>query len=82
LLLARHMDRGAAHELLARACRRAAIEGRGLREVLAQDRVATTHISGAELDRLFDPTAYLGVAEHWIDRVLASHAAKRSWAQA
>jgi 3-carboxy-cis,cis-muconate cycloisomerase len=82
LLLARHLDRGAAHEILARACRRAAIEGRGLREVLAQDRVATAHVSAAELDRLFDPTAYLGVAEQWIDRVLASHAAKRSWGQA
>jgi len=38
--------------------------------VLAQNRAVTGHLTSAELDRLFAPENYLGVAEELVDRVI------------
>ena len=61
-----------AHHLVEAACRRAVTERRHLRAVLADDATVAGVLDAAALDRLFDPTGYLGVAEAFIDRVLAA----------
>jgi len=70
LALARHMDRGEAHSLVEQACRRVLTEQMPLRLVLQEERQITSRLSAAELDRLCDPSEYLGLAEKWIERVL------------
>jgi 3-carboxy-cis,cis-muconate cycloisomerase len=72
MALAEKMPRSEAHELVDLACKRAQSSRRDLRSVLAQDAIITTNLSEAELDRLFTPANYLGVADQFIDRVLAS----------
>ena len=72
------MGRMAAHEMVEAACQRARAEKRHLREVLAEDAIVAKHLTKAELDRLFDPRQYLGVAEGLIDRVLAAHSSHRA----
>jgi 3-carboxy-cis,cis-muconate cycloisomerase len=68
--------RQAAHELVEAVCARAVEQGKGLRDVLEQDTKLAAHLSAAELDRLFDPENYLGVAEQLVERVLATRAGK------
>lgn len=70
--LAEKMPRTEAHELVRLACERAISTRRELRSVLAQDPILKKALSSAELDRLFAPANYLGVADQLIDRVLAS----------
>jgi 3-carboxy-cis,cis-muconate cycloisomerase len=71
MALAEKMPRSEAHELVDLACKRAQSSRRDLRSVLAQDAIIKTNLSEAELDRLFTPANYLGVADQFIDRVLA-----------
>ena len=71
------VPRSDAHELVQIACKRAQSERCELRSVLAQDAVVKTNLSDAELDRLFTPVNYLGVADQFIDRVLASSTVRR-----
>jgi 3-carboxy-cis,cis-muconate cycloisomerase len=72
MALAEKIPRSEAHELVDLACKRAQSSRRDLRSVLAQDAIIKTNLSEAELDRLFTPANYLGVADQFIDRVLAS----------
>jgi|HubBroStandDraft_6_1064221.scaffolds.fasta_scaffold10880_5 3-carboxy-cis,cis-muconate cycloisomerase len=72
MALAEKMPRSEAHELVQSACKRAQSSRRDLRSVLAQDAIMKANLSDAELDRLFTPANYLGVADQFIDRVLAS----------
>jgi 3-carboxy-cis,cis-muconate cycloisomerase len=72
MALAEKMPRTDAHELVQLACKRARNSQRDLRSVLGQDEVVKANLSASELDRLFAPGNYLGVADQWIDRVLAS----------
>ncbi len=66
-----------AHDLVQASAKRALAEKRSLRDVLAENPQVSKHLPTAELDRLFDPRQYLGSAQALIDRVLASHAARR-----
>ncbi|MGC1365665.1 MAG: 3-carboxy-cis,cis-muconate cycloisomerase [Candidatus Acidiferrum sp.] len=77
MALAEKMPRSDAHELVQLACKRAQSEKRELRSVLAQDAIVKTTLSEAELERLFAPANYLGVADQLIDRVLASRTSTR-----
>jgi 3-carboxy-cis,cis-muconate cycloisomerase len=77
MALAEKMPRSEAHELVQLACRRAQSSRRDLRSVLAQDAIMKANLSDAELDRLFTPANYLGVADQFIDRVLASSTERR-----
>ena len=70
--LATKLGREAAHGLIEEACRRAVEQNKPLRDVLAKDAKVGKLLSAADLDRLFDPAHYLGVAEQFVDRVLAS----------
>lgn len=72
MALAEKIPRSEAHELVDLACKRAQSSRRDLLSVLAQDAMIKTNLSEAELDRLFTPANYLGVADQFIDRVLAS----------
>ncbi|MDQ2642395.1 MAG: 3-carboxy-cis,cis-muconate cycloisomerase [Myxococcota bacterium] len=77
LALSRRMDRGAAYQLAERACHDALGQGRSLREVLADNALVLEHLSAEELDRLCDPSAYFGLADEWVSRVLAAHGRSR-----
>jgi len=52
--------------------------GRHLRDVLADDSVASRHLSAADLDRLFEPASYVGMAAALVDRVLSSAEHRRA----
>ncbi len=71
MVLASHLGKSAARALLETASREARNSGKHLREVLGQDRTVSEHLSAAELDRLFKPENYLGMAEQFVDRVIA-----------
>jgi 3-carboxy-cis,cis-muconate cycloisomerase len=61
-----------AHDLLEAASKRAAKECHPLIEVLSRTPEVTTVLPREKLARLFDPLAYLGSAEQFLDRTLAS----------
>lgn len=70
MALGARLGRGAAHDLLDAACRRAVREKRHLREILQATPEVTAVLSVAEIDRLLDPRGYLGVTQDLIDRAL------------
>ncbi len=65
------MGRLQAHELVEKACRRASEQGRHLRDILREDPQVQEHLSSSDLERLFSPNNYLGLAEALVDRALA-----------
>ncbi len=75
--LSEKMPRSDAHRLVQQACKRAQDDRRELRSILAEDVIIKANLSEPELDRLFTPANYLGVADQFIDRVLAQSAANR-----
>ena len=75
--LAPKLGREAAHGLIEEACRRAVDQNKPLRDVLAKDAKVRNYLSSSDLDRLFDPANYLGVAEQFVDRVLASRTRRK-----
>jgi 3-carboxy-cis,cis-muconate cycloisomerase len=77
MTLSEKMTRSDAHEFVQQACKRAQEDHRDLRSILAQDAFVKANLSEPELDRLFIPANYLGVADQFIDRVLARSAANR-----
>jgi 3-carboxy-cis,cis-muconate cycloisomerase len=76
LALGGKIGRMAAHQLVEKACHRAAGTREHLRQTLAQDAAIANELSPAELDRLLDPSNYLGQAEAFVDRVLATYRRK------
>ncbi len=69
--LALHTGRGAAHDLVYAACRRAADrQGKLLPELLAEAGIVK-HLDENKLAALVDPANYLGVAGAMVDRLLA-----------
>ena len=73
MALAESTGKAASHEAIERACRKAVAERRPLAESLAADPVVSAHLDPAEIERRLDPQHYLGAAQTFIDRVLASH---------
>ncbi|MGA7289035.1 MAG: lyase family protein, partial [Terriglobales bacterium] len=71
MALAAHLGKSAAHTLVEATSRKTVESGKHFREVLAQDKAVTEHLTSADLDRLFAPENYLGVAEELVDRVIA-----------
>jgi 3-carboxy-cis,cis-muconate cycloisomerase len=67
-----HLGRARAREVVEQAGRRATEQGRHLRDTLADEPQVQAHLSAAELDRLFDPTTYLGLAPRLVERALAA----------
>jgi 3-carboxy-cis,cis-muconate cycloisomerase len=75
--LAPKLGRDAAHALIEDACRRAVGQKKSLREVLGKDAKVGKLLSPADLKRLLDPANYLGAAEQFVDRVLASRSGRK-----
>jgi 3-carboxy-cis,cis-muconate cycloisomerase len=73
-----HMGKQEAHQIVARAARTALAHDKHLREILTADARANKLLSPADLDRLFDPMAYQGVAQTFIDRIVAGARKERS----
>src|SRR3569833_893961 len=70
LALGGKIGRMKAHELVEQASRAANDSKRHLRDVLAEEKRVTDHLSAQELDRLLDPARYTGEAAAFVDRVL------------
>jgi 3-carboxy-cis,cis-muconate cycloisomerase len=70
MAMAAHIGKADARKLLEEAIRPIRKSRKHLREVLSQNPTVTNHLTSTELDRLFAPENYLGVAEEWIDRVI------------
>lgn len=70
LALAVRIGRPAAHELVEHACRSAIEQKRHLRDVLWEKSQVRDQISQGDLEKLFDPENYLGLAETWVDRAV------------
>jgi 3-carboxy-cis,cis-muconate cycloisomerase len=75
--LAGKIGRQEAHALVEEASRKAVAEKRSLHNVLSGDERVTLHLNAAELGRLFDPLSYQGIAQTYIDRLIASVRMKR-----
>ncbi|ACO79961.1 3-carboxy-cis,cis-muconate cycloisomerase [Azotobacter vinelandii CA] len=75
IALARKLGRERAHHLVEQCCRQAIAEGRHLRAALGADPEVSAELSAAELERLLDPSHYLGLAQRWVARAVAEHRA-------
>lgn len=73
LALAQRIGREAAHHLVEQCCKRAVADDRHLRGVLGETADVRRELNDAELDRLLDPSFYLGEARRWVERAVAEH---------
>jgi 3-carboxy-cis,cis-muconate cycloisomerase len=71
MALAVKVGRQAAHQVVEEACQNAIEQKRPLSDVLADDARVSAHLPRTELAKLFEPTAYLGLAGRFVDRALA-----------
>jgi 3-carboxy-cis,cis-muconate cycloisomerase len=72
MALAERIGKREAHHLVEAAGKKAVAGKKALRDVLAEDPAVTTHLDAGKLAALFEPTAYQGVSQLLIDRLLAS----------
>jgi 3-carboxy-cis,cis-muconate cycloisomerase len=72
MALAERIGKREAHHLVEAATKKAVSDKKDLRDVLAEDQQVTTHLDAGKLAALFEPTAYQGVSQPLIDRLLAS----------
>jgi 3-carboxy-cis,cis-muconate cycloisomerase len=72
MALGEKLGRLEAHDLLETASKRAAIEDRPLKDVLAEMPELVAASPAGRLNELLDPLGYLGSAEEFIDRALKS----------
>lgn len=76
MALAQKMGRPQAKRLVEQACRQATQQRRHLKEILQENAEVRKHLSPSDLDELFDPANYLGVADALVDRALQEHSKK------
>ncbi len=72
IALGRKIGRLEAHHIVEEASKTAIAERRGLQDMLTADPRVTSHLDAGEVARLFDPLAYQGVAQQFIDRLIAA----------
>jgi len=72
MALGHKLGRQIAHELVYEICMDAFTRDEPLREALLKNPEISSRISESELDAMLDPSSYLGMAETFVDRVLAS----------
>ena len=72
MALAEKMGKAAAHEMVEGACRKAQQERRHLRDIILGDQQARAQLSAVDMEGLFNPRNYLGMAEAFVDRVVAA----------
>jgi len=73
--LAPAMGRQQAHDVVYDACRSVNERGGTLAEALCALPAVAAHFDRAAIERLTDPTNYLGLAPEMVDRALTSSAA-------
>lgn len=66
-----HLGRQRAHDLVYDICRKVALTGTPLAELLAQDPEISRHLDRKQIDEMCDPAGYLGLSGEMVDRVLA-----------
>lgn len=71
-VLAKKVGKMKAHQVLESASRRAIAEKTHLRDVLAADPQVSAYLSKNEIEKLFEPLNYTGVAGQFIDRAIKS----------
>jgi 3-carboxy-cis,cis-muconate cycloisomerase len=76
--LGEKISRSHARELIDAASERAINEKRHLRDVINDDQKIAKHLSPQQLDKLFDPRNYTGIACEFIDRVIESYKSHRN----
>ena len=69
-ILAEHLGRLRAHELVERAAQRTMDNGTSLREELLEEPEVSEHLSSKDVDAALDPEKYLGSAEEFVNRAL------------
>jgi 3-carboxy-cis,cis-muconate cycloisomerase len=69
-----HLGRQRAHDLVYDICRKVAGTDEPLVDVLAQNEEIRRHLTRAQLEKMCDPAAYLGLAGEMVDKVLARQA--------
>jgi 3-carboxy-cis,cis-muconate cycloisomerase len=72
MALARHTGRGAAHDVVYAACRRALEQGTPLIDQLRQVPDVTRHFDETRLRALVEPANYVGMAPAMVDRVVGT----------
>jgi 3-carboxy-cis,cis-muconate cycloisomerase len=72
MALAEKTGKSVAHEIVEAACDSARKTKSHLRDVVLGDGRVRVQLSAAEIDGLFDATRYLGMAEEFVDRVVAA----------
>jgi 3-carboxy-cis,cis-muconate cycloisomerase len=75
MALAAHIGRDKAHHIIEQASQRAIANKQPLNNALKSDIQVTAHLNQAALEKLFDAKNHLGVAEPFINRVLAARKA-------
>jgi 3-carboxy-cis,cis-muconate cycloisomerase len=70
--LAPKLGRGEAHHVVKHACDAALAEGIPLATALGREPAVTAVLDTAAIERLVDPSAYLGSTDAFIDRVIAA----------
>ena len=75
--LAEKIGKSEAHKLVESAGKKAHAENKHLKDILAADPKVTAIIPAGEISKLFDPMSYQGVAQLFIDRLLATAKAGR-----
>jgi 3-carboxy-cis,cis-muconate cycloisomerase len=71
-----HLGRQRAHDIVYDICRKVGPDGPSLLDLLVKESEISKHLSRAELEKLVDPAAYLGLAGAMVDRVLALEEAR------
>jgi 3-carboxy-cis,cis-muconate cycloisomerase len=72
MALAKKIGKAKAHETVEAACNTSRKDGRHLRDVVDEEPSISKHFSTEEIDGLFDAQNYLGLAEEFVDRVVAA----------
>jgi 3-carboxy-cis,cis-muconate cycloisomerase len=71
IALGSQVGRMEAHHIVEEACRKASSQQRHLQKVLGEDPRISEHLTRKDIEQLFDPNAYQGVAQAFIDRLIA-----------
>ena len=72
MALAEKIGKAKAHEIVEAACNASRKERKHLRDVVRDDASIGKHFSAEEVDGFFDARRYLGMAEEFVDRVVAA----------
>ncbi|MEX0751830.1 MAG: 3-carboxy-cis,cis-muconate cycloisomerase [Xanthobacteraceae bacterium] len=70
--LAEKIGKAQAHQIVEEASKKAVKEKRALQAVLTEDKRVTAQLKAGDIAKLFEPMAYQGVAQAFIDRLIAS----------